>query len=353
MASRGGITVKGAPASAEQKRILKRALALADRWNAPYKAKVALVEALIVESEAKNLSTPSADGYGSYGVLQGLERYHRRSDLMDPDYQVGVFLGRGRGGKKTGGKGFTGRGNAISLSKTGMKSGDIAQAIEGSAYPHRYQEVQREAMKIVRLLGGTPSMRGVQAVGGNDGELKSEGVSSAQAGKLAVLQNYLQQQDPNNPLLQIVSQRLGVAQEAQTATAGTTPRRSASPSAPATRGPGRTRRASARAQGLSPLKELFYDPQGGWKGTQPIGPIGGHSDHVHVAAGPKTIVRLGKRAQDMGLNVGENSHFNGGHRVTSGHVANSNHYRDEAIDVSGSPKKMSAFAHYIRRLYGL
>ena len=216
--------------------------------------------------------------------------------------------------------------------------------------------VGRGSPKDIATLG-PPSMNGVKAVGNSRNAVaKSEGISAAQTqqiNKLGILQNYLQQQDPNNPLLQIVSQRLGVAQEAQTATAGTTPRRSASPSAPATRGPGRTRRASARAQGLSPLKELFYDPQGGWKGTQSIGPIGGHSDHVHVAAGPKTIVRLGKRAQDMGLNVGENSHFNGGHRVTSGHVANSNHYRDEAIDVSGSPKKMSAFARYMRRLYGL
>jgi len=77
------ITVKGAPASSEQKRILRRALQLADRWGAPYKAKVALVEALIVESEAKNLSSSSADGYGSYGVLQGRDIYHSRSDLMD------------------------------------------------------------------------------------------------------------------------------------------------------------------------------------------------------------------------------------------------------------------------------
>ena len=219
--------------------------------------------------------------------------------------------------------------------------------------------VGRGSPKDVSILGqGTNKMHGVKAVKGHAGTPSSEGISAAQTAqinKLGVLQNYLQQQDPNNPLLQIVSQRLGVAQEAaQSAAAGPSVQRSASPSASAaSRGPGRSRRASASAQGLSPLKELFYDPQGGWKNQQSIGAIGGHSDHVHVAAGPKTIVRLGKRAQQMGLSVGENSHFNGGHRVTSGHVANSNHYRDEAIDVSGSPKKMSAFAHYIRRLYGL
>ena len=129
------LTIKGSPANSSQTAIIRRALELADRWGAPYKAKLALVEALMVESEAKNLSTPSADGYGSYGVLQGLNRYHSRSDLMDPDYQVGIFLGRGRGGKKTHGKGFTGRGNAISLAKGNMTSGQIAQAIEGPRTP--------------------------------------------------------------------------------------------------------------------------------------------------------------------------------------------------------------------------
>lgn len=350
MASGSGITIKGAPASASQKAILRRALALADRWHAPYKAKVALVEALIQESEAKNLSTPSADGYGSYGVLQGLERYHRRSDLMNPDYQVGVFLGRGKGGKKTGRKGFTGKGNAIELARRGMKSGDIAQAVEGSAYPDRYQTSQKEAMRIIKALSGTPAMKGMRATGSAPAGASAPGGGSMD--KMAILQNYLQQSDPQNPLLQLVSQRLGAAQDSATQTTAT-PSRGSSTARAASAGPGRSRRASASAQGLSPLKELFYDPQGGWKNGQSIGAIGDHSDHVHVAAGPKTIVRLGKRAQEMGLSVGENSHFNGGHRVTSGHVANSNHYRDQAIDVSGSPKKMSAFAHYVRRLYGL
>ena len=207
--ARSSITVKGAPASKEQRRILSRALELADRWNAPYKAKVALVEALIIESEAKNLGSASADGYGSYGVLQGRDIYHKRSDLMDPDYQVGVFLGRGRGGKKTGRKGFTGRGNAISLAGSGMKSGDIAQAIEGSAYPDRYQQVQREAMHIVKTLG-TPRMGGVGAVGKPTTVTlkgaKTEQVDQAAYQKAkgqAVLGAFLKKRNPNNPLLKL------------------------------------------------------------------------------------------------------------------------------------------------------
>ncbi len=96
--------------------------------------------------------------------------------------------------------------------------------------------------------------------------------------------------------------------------------------------------------------ELFYDPQGGWKYGKPIGPIGGHSDHVHVAAGPKTIVALGKLAQEMGLHVGENPHFGG---VAPVHVGGSFHYKNEAIDVSGDTAKMAAYARRVRRLYNL
>lgn len=339
------ITVKGAPASSEQKKILRRALQLADRWGAPYKAKVALVEALIVESEAKNLGSASADGYGSYGVLQGRDIYHSRKDLMDPDYQIGVFLGKGRGGKKNP-KGFTGRGNAIDLSKSGMKSGDIAQAIEGSAYPDRYQGVQREAMRIVRELGGRQVSSGVAP-----SKVSRAGVSSVDPDlRAAALQQYLSQRKKPGALLALAS---GLDDAVVQQPAGDVS------GAPQTnpekkKGNGPTAR-SARAQGLSPLKELFWRGEGGVNAKDgklvPQGFVSGHQDHVHVAAGPKTIVRLGKRAKDFGLNVGENSHFGG--KPTGGHAPNSYHYRDQAIDVSGSPKQMRAYARYIARLYGV
>jgi hypothetical protein len=65
---------------------------------------------------------------------------------------------------------------------------------------------------------------------------------------------------------------------------------------------------------------------------------------VHVAAGPKTVVELGKLAQRMGLHVGENPHFGG---VDPVHVAGSYHYKGEAIDVSGDAKKMALFAQEV------
>lgn len=77
---------------------------------------------------------------------------------------------------------------------------------------------------------------------------------------------------------------------------------------------------------------------------------GGHANHVHVAAGPKTAVALGKLAQQMGLRVGENKHFD---KVDPVHSPNSYHYRNMAIDVSGDPKLMAKYAALVQRLKGI
>ncbi|MDP1818620.1 MAG: hypothetical protein Q8K58_01845 [Acidimicrobiales bacterium] len=34
------------------------------------------------------------------------------------------------------------------------------------------------------------------------------------------------------------------------------------------------------------VRELFYDPEGGWDNFVNVGPIGGHGDHVHIAFDP-------------------------------------------------------------------
>jgi hypothetical protein len=192
------VTIKGGRTSKEQRQILARALAYADKVKAPYKAKIALLTALIQESEAKNLSTPSADGYGSYGVLQGLERYHSRKNLMNPEYQFSVFLGTNKKWKK----GFTSKGNAIDFAKTGMSVGQIAQAVEGSAYPDRYQTSAKEAAKILRLYrAGSGSATGVKPVSG--GKPATGGVmapASAAQTQSALLSLIANRQGSNQPV---------------------------------------------------------------------------------------------------------------------------------------------------------
>jgi hypothetical protein len=181
----GKVTVKGSRASRKQREILGRALAYADKHNAPYAAKLALVSALIVESEAKNLSSASADGYGSYGVLQGRDIYHSRKNLMNPEYQFSVFLGKNKKWRK----GFTSKGNAIELARRGMAPGDIAQTVEGSAYPDRYALYINEAKKIIRAYRGANQGGSAPLRGGGSGGVRAPDNQRQQA-LLALAQSY-------------------------------------------------------------------------------------------------------------------------------------------------------------------
>lgn len=103
------------------------------------------------------------------------------------------------------------------------------------------------------------------------------------------------------------------------------------------------------------LKELFWQGAGGINvknGQQvPQGFVSGHQDHVHVAAGPRSVVELGRIARDkFKLRVGENPHYGG---VNPVHTKTSYHYRGQAIDVSGDPTRMAEFAQYVAQRYGV
>lgn len=151
------LTVKGAAATAEQRRIGERALAVADELNAGSKATLALMEACIVESGVRNL--PYGDS-SSVGVLQLLNIHGSVSTRLNVEWCVKKFLNDG----------FTGRGGAISLAKSNpsMSAGQVAQAVQGSQYPDRYDQVQREATRWVNAYGGSgASVAESSAAGGN------------------------------------------------------------------------------------------------------------------------------------------------------------------------------------------
>jgi hypothetical protein len=99
------------------------------------------------------------------------------------------------------------------------------------------------------------------------------------------------------------------------------------------------------------IAELFWQGQDGINikdGKKvPQGFVEGHKDHVHVAAGPRGVVALGKLAQEMGLTVRENPAFD---PVDAVHAPNSYHYKNRAIDVSGDPKVMAEYARRVARM---
>ena len=100
------------------------------------------------------------------------------------------------------------------------------------------------------------------------------------------------------------------------------------------------------------LAEAFYDPLGSWDSGHFGGPIGGHSDHVHISeTDPQGMLNAIKLAQSLGLHVGENPYVD---TVEPVHVEGSYHYRTfdglydgkklgQGIDVSGPAEKMAQF----------
>lgn len=142
-----------------------------------------------------------------------------------------------------------------------------------------------------------------------------------------------------------------------------TPSRTVSvPGAPgSSRSTGSNSSTGGGSRGKSPLLEEIYNTGTGpgfavKNGKEVSGPgvygavWEGHRDHVHLAAGKKTVVELGKQAQKMGLHVGENPNFGG---VGGSHVPGSYHYKGQAIDVSGDSRKLRQFARWVQRQYGL
>lgn len=206
----GRVTIKNGKTSRGQRDILARAIRYADKVHAPYAAKMAMLTAIIQESEAFNLSTPSSDGYGSYGVLQGLERYHGRKALMSPEYQFGVFLGTPSVRKFRDGSsskhGFTGGGNAIELARRGKSAGEIAQIVCGSAYPERYATTVGEAQRINKLYktgGGSSPGGGTKAVKVATPTVASSGVQADQT-KQALATLITQRQAVHGPVTSIM-----------------------------------------------------------------------------------------------------------------------------------------------------
>jgi len=123
--------------------LLEEALNIAHTLNAPARAQWALVEAMIVETGIHNLNRGDLD---SLGVLQvRTSTSGSRSRSMSVKWSASHFLQ----GYSHGGTG------AIHLARTtSMSSGAIAQAVQRSAFPERYQRHEPEAKRIVDAFHG-------------------------------------------------------------------------------------------------------------------------------------------------------------------------------------------------------
>ncbi len=149
IADEPGLTVKGADAKADQIRNMEVVLGICAEAQAGPKATLACVEACIVESQFRNLPGGDAD---SVGILQARVSIHGTALARSVERSVKKFLNSG----------FYGKGGAITLAtqNPGWSAGEVAQAVQGSRFPGRYDEWRAEANEII------DAYEGISAVGG-------------------------------------------------------------------------------------------------------------------------------------------------------------------------------------------
>lgn len=337
--------------TSEQKHVLRTILDVAKQVGATPKERKAAVETALVEA---NLGNPAGGDGTSVGWRQETASSYPGKDRRDVRAAAKRFFAETRKVRNQYGS-----------------AGALSQAVQRSAYPGRYNERSGEAQQLLRKYG----RGGGRGGGGSDfagqtvsntaqipGQRKAGTVSvpgiDNSAARQQLLLSYLDTRHSPDALLTLgtgLKQAQDVPAQTQAYSYGT-PGRTVKTTTK-TSGGSVGGRAPAGTRGVNthkPLYELFWQGHGGINVKMgkkvPQGFVSGHQDHVHVASTKGNIVRIGKLAQKMGLRVGENPHFGG---VGGGHVSGSYHYKNEAIDVSGDPRKMAQFAHEVAKLYGI
>lgn len=305
----------------KQKSVVRRLIKVADEEGAGPKARKALIEAGLVESGLADLRHGDRD---SEGVLQVRTGIHGADVARSVEESARRFLRRG----------FTGQGGAIELSKRLGSAGEVAQAVQGSAFPDRYAQRGGDADAI---LSGTGRRSGGQGTVSTRTTTTTPGVDNS-ALRQQLLQQYVLSRGKPDALLGLAKGLSGaqdVAATSETSTSSRRVRKSQNPVSSGTRPSGQ-------------LTELFYDPVTGVKRGQKIGAVGGHSDHVHVATGPKQLAAIKKLATDMGLSITSEDEGYDGDGV---HTSGSYHYQGRAIDVAGPPERMAKFTKRVAKKY--
>lgn len=312
----------------EQRKVVQTILKVGRQRGASPKEIKAAIETGLVESNLRNLHGGDADSAGW--------RQERASLYPDPtnvQHSAARFFDEARKANQSGKYG---------------SAGSLAAAVQRPAaqYRGRYQQRSGDAESLLSGLGGGGSRLGSRST--TTTTTTTPGVDNAQA-RRDLIAGYLAQGGVrNSDATATFAAAYRNAQDVPGTSSTSRVRSSSGSSSPSSRTSG---------AGGSEVLELIHNNGAkgyGIKNGQVVngqqvfaGVWAGHADHVHVAAGPKTVVALGKLAQSMGLHVGENPHFGG---VNPGaHVPGSYHVKGEAIDVSGDPKLMDAFARRVEQ----
>jgi hypothetical protein len=133
----GSIGAGGNPFGPPDPQIAALTCAILAKYHVNGKARLALWEALIVESGVHNL--PDGDS-SSVGVLQALDIHGSYETRMNPAWQIEMFLFHG----------WTRGIGAIAWAKSHWweTAGQIAQDMQGSDYPYRYDQHEAGAIAL-------------------------------------------------------------------------------------------------------------------------------------------------------------------------------------------------------------
>lgn len=292
--------------SPEQRKVIEAVRRAARRKNATHKEEKAAIETVLVESNARNLNYGDRDSVGAFQQRPS-QGWGPAGESVEKD--AAQFFNAAKKHRGSGGS-----------------SGQLAQRVQRSAFPERYDQKSREAMKI---------LRSTKSRGGDSGEGRrgpraatasipgSSGVDNS-AIRQQLVSSFLQNRGRPGAMLALAT---GIqASQDIPATPGS---KISVPSAKANNPDMPNKRPS--------VNELFFDKGVNLDRGKPTKPIGGHGDHVHVAVNNKAdLAPLKELARKMGLRAG-------GDKDKSGHTPGSFHYSGRAIDVSGDPKKMAEF----------
>jgi len=141
--------VKTTPATKTQRKNGERLLDVADSLGAGPKATVALIEAAMVEADMMNRGYGDKDSYGILQVRASTSGSKSRS--MDIEWCARKFLVDGFYRDPV-----MGSGGAMKKAREHplASAGEVAQATQGSAYPHAYDLWEKQAKDWVYAYGG-------------------------------------------------------------------------------------------------------------------------------------------------------------------------------------------------------
>lgn len=256
--------------------------------NSPMRVRKALLEAMAVESNFRNL------GYGdrdSEGVLQQRPSTGWGPASESAGTDIRQFLSRANQTNR----GFQG------------SAGQLAQAVQRSAFPDRYDEHKQEVNRLLgaRAFGNSPSIPSSRVFG-------QDSSTSGLASQRKAFADFFLSRASSRITGDEAPSLLSLANSLQTQT-------------------------------LDPTPAVMPGPN----------PVGQNKSGRYGSDAPAAVA-AGKYAQGLGLRVSENPYFD---KVDPVHVAGSDHYRTlgkyqgrpygAALDVSGDPAKLKRYFRWL------